>query len=358
MTKAKGLSEAELRQKMLEEILAKKGGGKPVPPSPPKEPEPVIVLPEVDISGKIKLGSVVGNSWDIMVSPPHDVSSWDESVRKYIPEKNEHYVYSNAYKRFATAMELGLKTMLVGMPGTGKDETAKQWCADFNVPYFRIMGMRNVTPDVVVGHHSIVDGTMIWVAGDADLPCRFGGMLVISEPAGMPPDTLFCLQSALESPGYLAIMDHPDQEQRRLYIDPRTRIVLTSNVRGYGDDTDKYAATTVMDASTLNRIESMQVVPPMPPEQEVEALSRYVPGIDVGIMQKMVSLGNLIRAGWNKGEIDPSWSMRNLIAWGKMLALHGSIGTGFKDTFYDKLSDIQKVAVARFFHDVGFKETL
>ena len=276
MTKAKGLSEAELRQKMLEEILAKKGGGKPAPPPPPKE-EPVIVLPEVDISGKVKLGSVVGNSWDIMVSPPYAISSWDESVRKYIPVRNEHYVYSDAYKRFAIAMELGLKTMLVGMPGTGKDETAKQWCADFQVPYFRIMGMRNVTPDVVVGHHTIVDGTMTWIAGDADAPCRFGGMLVISEPAGMPPDTLFCLQSALESPGYLAIMDHPDQEQRRLYIDPRTRIVLTSNVRGYGDDTDKYAATSVMDASTLNRIESMQVVPPMKPELEVDALSRYVP---------------------------------------------------------------------------------
>jgi len=113
-----------------------------------------------------------------------------------------------------------------------------------------------------------------------------------------------------------------------------------------------------MDASTLNRIESMQVVPPMKPELEVDALSRYVPGIDISIMNKMVALGNLIRAGWSKGEIDPSWSMRNLIAWGKMLAMHGSVTQGFKDTFYDKLSDIQKTAVARFFHDVGFKESL
>jgi cobaltochelatase CobS len=317
-----------------------------------------MAMPEIDTSGKVKLGSIVGNSWDVMVSQPFDISSWDESIRPYIPAKNPNYVYSDAYRRFAVAMELGLKTMLVGMPGTGKDETAKQWCADFNMPYFRIMGMRNVTPDVVVGKYTIIDGTMSWLSGDADPPCRFGGMLVISEPAGMPPDSLFCLQSALESPGYLAIMDHPDQAERRLYLDPKTRVVMTSNVRGFGDDIDKYSATNVMDASTLNRIESMQYVPPMPATQEVEALSRYVPGIDISIMQKMVQFGNLIRAGWNKNEIEPSWSMRNLIAWGKMLAMHGSVAMGFKDTFYDKMSDKEKETVGKLWRDVGFKEAL
>jgi MoxR-like ATPase len=293
-----------------------------------------------------------------MVAPPYKPEDWAEEVRGYIPERNPHFVYNDSYKRFATAMELGLRTMLVGPPGTGKDETPKQYCADFNIPYVRITGMRNVTPDMIVGHFSMEDGSMEWIPGDAEIVCRYGGMFVTSEPAAMPSDTQFCVQSAYEQPGFLTIMDHPDPMSRRLKLHPRTFIVLTSNVRGFGDDIDKYAATNVMDASTLNRIESVQYVPPMPAAQEVEALSRYVPGIDISIMQKMVQFGNLIRAGWNKNEIEPSWSMRNLIAWGKMLAMHSSVVAGFKDTFYDKLSDKEKETVGKLWRDVGFKEAL
>jgi hypothetical protein len=153
-------------------------------------------------------------------------------------------------------------------------------------------------------------------------------------------------------------MDHPDASSRMLPINPRTNIVLTSNVRGYGDDVDKYAATNVMDASTLNRIESMQYVSPMLPGEEVTALIGYVPSIKASLAAKMIALGNLIRSGWNKGEIEPSWSMRNLVAWGKMAEYTGSISQGFKDTFYDKMSDKEKETVRKLWRDVSFTEVL
>src|SRR5512139_1312581 len=142
----KGMSESELRQKMLDEILSKKGGAKPAT-SPPPEPEPEPVIVKSATTGKVSLGSIIGTKSILMVDPPFDRDYWHEAVRDFIPARNPNYVYGQTYERFATSMALRLNTMLVGMPGTGKDEVVKQYCADFNIPYFRITGMRNVTPD-------------------------------------------------------------------------------------------------------------------------------------------------------------------------------------------------------------------
>ena len=356
------MTDAELRNKMIEEILGKKAG-KPVPdptPETPPELEPTITKADVDDSLPT-LGEIIGSkaaAWDIRVRNPYSPGDWPDEVRPFIPKKNPHFVYTESYKRFHIAMELGLKVALVGPPGTGKDETALQYAAVMNMPYQRLTGMRNVTPDMVIGHYTMENGTMKWIPLVAELMCRHGGMLVLSEPAAFPADTFFAFQSALETNGYLSIMDHPEATSRMLPINPNTKIVLTSNVRGYGDDVDKYAATNVMDSSTLNRIESMQYIGPMSVDDEVKALSRYIPSIPKPIGKKMVQLGNLIRSAWNKGEIEASWSMRNLVAWGKVAVYTGNTAQGFKDTFFDKMSDKEKQAVVKFWRDVDFKESL
>lgn len=355
------MTESELRNKMIEEIMGKKGaagGGKPAKSSPPEPTEPEVAPIEVDTSNPT-LGSLTGiTSWGIYVKPPYNPEDWPEEVRGFIPSKNPNFVYTEAYRRFHMAVDVGLKVALVGPPGTGKDETVKQYCALMQIPYRRLTGMRNVTPDMVIGRKTMENGTICWESGEAEIICRHGGVLVLSEPAAFPPDTFFAFQSALETNGYLSIMDHPDPSSRMLPINPKTNIVLTSNVRGYGDDVDKYAATNVMDASTLNRIESMQFVPPMKIDEEVSALLLNVPEIHKDVARKMVQLGNLIRAGWDKGEIEPSWSMRNLVAWGKMSRYVSSISLGFKDTFYDKMSDKEKETVRKLWRDVGFSEGL
>lgn len=355
------MTEAELRNKMIEEIMGKRGGVKPTPPPPPPEPPKPDIEEQTPDDTLPFLGDIIGSKakiFEVRVTPPYKVEDWPEEVRGFIPKKNPYYVYTESYKRFHCAIDLGLKVALVGPPGTGKDEMAKQYCAIMNVPYQRITGMRNVTPDMVIGHYIMEDSSMKWLPLVAELMARHGGMLVLSEPAAFPPDTFFAFQSALEDNGYLSIMEHPDPNSRMLPINPKTSIVLTSNVRGYGDDVDKYSATNVMDASTLNRIESMQYVPPMEKEEEVRALTKYIPGINSDTCKKMVQLGNLIRTGWNKGEIEASWSMRNLVAWGKMSKFTGSIAQGFRDTFYDKMSDKEKETVRKLWRDVSFSEGL
>lgn len=356
------MSDAELRQKMIDEILGKKGTKPPPEPdsSIPTEPEPTIIKADVDDTLPT-LGEIIGSkaaTWDIRVRHPYSPGDWPDEVRPFIPKKNPHFVYTESYKRFHIAMELGLKVALVGPPGTGKDETAKQYAALMGIPYRRLTGMRNVTPDMVIGRKTMDNGTITWEPGEAEIICRHGGLLVLSEPAAFPADTFFAFQSALETNGYLSIMDHPDVTSRMLPINPKTNIVLTSNVRGYGDDVDKYAATNVMDSSTLNRIESMQYIGPMSIDDEVKALSRYIPSIPKPIGKKMVQLGNLIRSAWNKGEIEASWSMRNLVAWGKVAVYTGNTAQGFKDTFFDKMSDKEKQAVVKFWRDVSFPESL
>lgn len=347
-----------LKQKMYEEFMKKRKDALGV------EPEPTVTtvtdpvaLPDL-APNHIWLHDMIGlpttRPVQIKIYDPED---WDISVRHYIPEPITGYKYRKEFADFATVVELGFVGAIVGEPGTGKDAMALQLAALKRMPYRRIMGDRSKTQDTIIGRRTMIDGNILWESGELESVARHGGMTVLSEPFAFQADVLYAIQPMIERNGFLSMVEHPDPDQRMLKVNPNTRIVLTTNTRGYGDDQDKYSATGVMDASTLNRLEYMQVLPHLDPMIEADLIKDLVK--DDTVTMSMVRFGNLMRQAWRVGEVEATWSLRNLTPWAELIQYGFNVRDAFRLTYYGKLSqDKEREAVSRCWNDCGFSINL
>jgi cobaltochelatase CobS len=353
----------KLREEMINEFRRAAGGSekkKPAPEEKKEEEVKVFAETEEEDSGiRVPYAKLAGDSSgpDWCKVKQYHVDDWNEEVRSFIPEPYPEYIYREEDYIFTELVEKGELICLVGPPATGKDYMARQYAAHTRKPYMRVMGMRNVTPDMLLGKFVLEDASMKWVPGSVELMVRHGGVLVISEFAALPTDTAFAFQSLMERGGFLTLMEHPDPSQRMLKPHPAFRLVITSNVRGTGDNTDLYSATNVMDQSTLNRIESMLDIPYLSPEREAEMLVQHT-GIEINTARKMVKLGGLIRTACKNGEFENSWSPRNLLAWGRISNMFKSVEKGFKYSYWGKLSEVERSTVKNYWHTVGFAKEL
>lgn len=277
---------------------------------------------------------------------------WEAAVQGNLIEPNDTYVYTDRDFYLFTGLDVGLNVFVHGPAGAGKDEGCRQYAALAGMPFWRTTGMEGVVPDMVIGRKSLIDGNTGWEDGDAAIHTRYGGLHVISEPAAMPPATMFAFQPVLEHGGHLNLMDHPDPTQRMLHRHQYALFALTSNVRGVGDNIDKYAATGVMDSSTKNRMDMELGYEYLKPEQEISMLMKKFDGITEELAGKVVKMGNLLRQAWNKGEIEAEWSPRSMFALVNMALIYKNPGHAFKATFLDKMSDDERQAVKVMWRDV------
>ena len=350
---------SDVRDRLLQDFIDSRGGSA-VPPSaaPAKKVEPLIDS-TIETEGNHTWGVLTGHTGKYAAFKTHvyDDSDWSEDVRKFIPEQVPLFAYDDTFFRMAMAIDQGMTTFLWGPSGSGKDVAAKQYCALRRIPYGRITGKEGMTPDMVIGCTLLNEEGTYFSEGDAYKFCRDGGMLVLSEPAAMTR-VMFALQSALEKPGHLSVPDHPDPDSRMLNVNDRTLFVMTSNVRGVGDNRSKHSATDVMDSSTINRIEATIYKPYMDGGLEKQILKGHFPTASDEFVGKCVSLGNMIRDAINKRQINADWSLRTMIPWIRMSLIYGNAADGMRTTYFDKLDDAEKGAVQGFWTAVGFDEKL
>lgn len=328
-----------------------------------KKPKPKVasIPKKEDAEGNTTWGDLTGetNKYSDIKTHKYEDTDWPEYMRGWIPKVDSNYVYDLSFFRLALPIDQGIVSMAVGNAGSGKDAAAKQYCALKRIPYKRITGMAGITPDMVLGAKGLDDTGVTWIPGDAHLICRDGGMLVISEPASMPADVMFAFQSALESGGYLSLVDHPDPNERMLPVNKHTRFVMTSNVRGVGDNAHLYsAATNVLDASFLNRVGATVQFKYLNEDAEVSLIKRHFPTIGDDLAKRVVKFGNLIRQGFDTGNIEFEWSARSFLPWIRMSLILGDVAEGMHATFFDKLSDDEKGVVRGLWKTAGFEETL
>ena len=331
----------------------KKSGAHATKPAAPKKP---LIEDIIETDGTHAWGALTGHGgyWKDYKTTVYDPSDWPETVRKYIPKKDPLYEYTDEFFRLALCLDQRLTVMAVGRPGSGKDAANKQYCALRQIPYRRITGMAGTTPDMIVGSKTLADGNIEFNPGDAYLICRDGGMLVLSEPAAMPGDTMFAFQSALETGGYLSVLDHPDPDMRMLTVSDRTWFALTSNVRGVGDNAGLYAsASNVLDASLVNRISSYVQFNYPEKELEIKILKNHFPTMGDEFADKVVKFGNLIRDAHDLGNVEFEWSLRSALPWIQMSLIYGDAAEGLRTTFFDKLSDTEKGVVRGFWKTVN-----
>lgn len=283
---------------------------------------------------------------------------WDEVMRTYIPETNPNHIPNHDYVLSIIRSIADNKVMMAkGYPGTGKDSTIEWVCSLLKWPVVRVDGAEGKLPGDIVGEvFPDGKGGYVHAEGLLTLFVKYGGVYIDSEPFVNSPAVNMCKQSLLEPKRILNVIGHPDPHKSQIKAVEDFRIFLTTNARGTGDDADKFAATTVQDQSTLNRVDVHCEVDYLDHEQEQTMLMKAFPDMTEELAMKMVKLGNVLRNAWKQGEIEMPFSPRQLFEWADAALKYRDVSRSFKDCYYNSLNEVERGAVKRFWGDVNFHE--
>ena len=253
-------------------------------------------------------------------------SDWDENDIPSIPdiEKFKHHIVDHrAMYPLVLSMQPqfnGFTPLAVGPTGCGKSVGMEFYCATVRQPFLRINGRQDMESDTIIGKPWLrPDGGMDYLIGDWPKATANGWFVLIDEPWKIPPGIWMTAQRALEKGGIWQLDDMPGDSVLDKQIVPKNtyRCVLADNVVGTGDDVDKYGATMIQDGSTLNRLDIVIKWDYLPQKLEEQLLKEQFPEIADHMAKKMVSLLNLLRTGYDGGELSAAASIRNIEAWAK-----------------------------------------
>ena len=353
-------------------LLDKYGSGPTVSLTPPpaEKPKPHAVVDTsmplfrkvtVDTTNTISYESITGYAHPdgVFLFPKtimKKVSDWNKCMHQYIPETDDNHIPDHDYiLSILRAINKDKVLMAKGYPGTGKDSSIEWVCSLLKYPYVRVDGAEGKLPGDIIGDiYPDGKGGYVHAEGLLTLFVKHGGVYVDSEPFVNSAAVNMCKQSLLEPKRILNIVGHPDPHKSQIKAVDTFRMFLTTNTRGTGDDIDKYSATTVQDQSTLNRIDIHILVDYLPIKSEIDMLMKVNTDLTNKLAGKMVRLGGLIRSAWKSGDIELPFSPRQLLEWSAASLEYNEPVRGFKQVYFNALTDTEKGIVTRFWSDVDF----
>jgi cobaltochelatase CobS len=277
----------------------------------------------------------------------YNPEDWPEQVRDLIPPVDPEFSLEAEYAFMVLeCIERNKTGFAFGPPGTGKTATPEQVCARLNYPFVFISGMGGTDPSDYVGTQWVSDGSMEWKDAMASYAVRHGAFLLYDEPFKSSAQTNMCFQSLTDDRRTLKLYGHPDPVQGNLKAHEAFRFFQADNVRGHGDQMDKFSAE-VQDQSTLNRVDLMIHVPYPEHSKEVALLKKLYPGATEFLIDKVVRLAGLLRNGWEDDEISLPFSIRNTKSLVAATIEYGDPAFAFKITYLNGVKDPDERAAVR-----------
>ena len=350
-------------QNSVQEVLMKRLQGLDIEPlkSDKEEvvPQMFNTVEEDSHAGKLEYSDIVGHphpSGKKYYFTKHDISEWDPVVHNLIPEVDPSFEFDDEYAlSVLMAIEYNKSVFAYGPPGSGKTTLPEQICAKLNYPFLYIAGMGGTEPSDYVGSPWVTNGSMEWKDATASFAVRHGCFLLYDEPFKASAQTNMCFQSLLDHRRTLKLYGHPDPIKGSLKAHPKFRMVLADNVRGIGDQMDRFAAE-VQDQSTLNRTAYKVHVDYVKPETEKKILKTLFPHSTDTLVNGVVSLAGLIRNAWKKGEVEMPYSLRDTREFVQAALIHRDADAAFKQTYFGYIQDDQERKALRDMWSMAFPQ--
>ena len=179
---------------------------------------------------------------------------------------------------------------LYGPTGAGKSSLVCQVAARLHIPVQRVTAHGRLEVQDLIGHHTLIDGDMVFVDGPLTTALRNGQWFLLDELDLLDPATAAGLNGIAEG----APLVIPENGGEIVEAHPDFRFLATGNTAGAGDGTGLYQGTLRQNLAFMDRFWVLEVGYPTE-EQERAILAAAVPDLPEIIRQRMVSVANQVR---------------------------------------------------------------
>ena len=274
---------------------------------------------------------------------------------EHVPEIDPSYKFDEDTTRAILAgFAYNRRVMVQGFHGTGKSSHIEQIAARLNWPCVRINLDSHISRIDLIGKDAIVlrDGKQVTEFREGLLPwcLQHPCALIFDEYDAGRPDVMFVIQRVLEVEGHLTLLD----QNRVIRPNPAFRLFATANTVGLGDTTGLYHGTQQINQGQMDRWNIVATLNYLPLEQEVSIVTSKLKIAtdnveETKLVERMVALANLTRAGFMAGDISTVMSPRSVIAWAENNRIFNDVAFAFRLTFLNKCDEAERSIVAEYY---------
>jgi cobaltochelatase CobS len=252
------------------------------------------------------------------------------------------------------------RVMVQGYHGTGKSTHIEQVAARLKWPCIRINLDSHISRIDLVGRDAIVlrDGQQVTEFKEGLLPwaLQTPTALVFDEYDAGRPDVMFVIQRVLEADGKLTLLD----QNRVIRANPWFRLFATANTVGLGDTTGLYHGTQQINQGQMDRWNIVVTLNYLPAETEARIVlaksGEYDDPAGKKLVEDMVKVAELTRAGFINGDISTVMSPRTVISWAQNTTIFKDAGFAFRLSFLNKCDEAERMLVAEYYQRVFAKD--
>ena len=256
-------------------------------------------------------------------------------------EKLEYLDWNNSIKILDKAHEAGLFVIIIGPKGTGKTSLVRDFAKRKNVNLESINFSLRTRESHLVGTKTLTDGTISFDEGILIKSMREGDILYLDEINSAEADVLLRLDEALD-------------DRRQIVLKESTGEVVKAKESWFVVATINpltHSGTKELPPQLLSRF-PVRIRLEYPPENiELEIIKKHVSGKHESEIIQAIKLANTLRQAAAVEELFYSPSLRETIAFGKLLdkgmlskeaadIVFGNVYTQWGNIEYQKVSDI------------------